>query len=473
MLTNWGQCGETPQSTLSSNMWEPDYIPSREELVLGVESMKKLDQRLHAAQEQLRIAQATVATLEEERKLKSSWLAPIRRVPSDILSLWFIETCSIEWMAPLVLGAVCRRWREVLLATPRAWAFLKMTPKTELLPPGLLDLWMSRCGAIGCHFSLPRSAPPAIVDVICKHGSNIACLSLFGNATALKGHFPLLKELRIGGQPWERAFGSFSIGDEETGGPPQSNGEEEASLLDVIRFPRLQNVHLHEPATSTIMRIALRSGFPPLQELHIYIDSSHCLDIIEFCADSLVKLSVKFVAVPKDTRLITLPRLKRFSFQIHLSYWDSPRPQSNFLTPVLESYCEFHSVGLWPSPLHEDTSSVKFLHIQSPGSVEWSRFPNLSHLSLQRDLHMILKDCEYLENQPSKCPQLIDIKMNAPTGWDSTIQSIQSQIQKAIFNRNRLTDATIRCHDINNQDMDKLECCNNFQVPIFRELHEV
>ncbi|THU96893.1 hypothetical protein K435DRAFT_663697, partial [Dendrothele bispora CBS 962.96] len=55
-------------------------------------------------------------------------LAPARTVPDDVLSEIFMHCLPETYNAtrslseaPLLLGQVCRRWREVSLSTPRLW----------------------------------------------------------------------------------------------------------------------------------------------------------------------------------------------------------------------------------------------------------------------------------------------------------------------------------------------------------------
>jgi hypothetical protein len=55
---------------------------------------------------------------------------PINRLGFDILSLVF-ELCSEDdWTAPLRIGVINRQWREVILATLRAWTLSDWTIST-------------------------------------------------------------------------------------------------------------------------------------------------------------------------------------------------------------------------------------------------------------------------------------------------------------------------------------------------------
>lgn len=472
-------------------MWEPDHTPNRQEFALGTEALKQLQQKLHASKKQPHKDKATIASLKQEMKLKSSWLAPIRRVPSDVLSLFFIEACGIRWKAPLILGAVCRRWREVLISTPRAWAFIHIGPDDPPFNHALIDIWLSRCGAIQCHVSLPPSASLDIAQVLCKYEKNVACLSLFENMSILDHRFSQLKELRLathprggyspryspttpttgynsrGGYSLRGRYGynprgrysTFSTSDEKELG--HLNDREGRSLLDAERFPELQRLHLHGPSSTVIMHIALRSAFPSLRELHIYINDSYCVQIIKLCASSLEKLSIKLIDLDEEVEPITLPRLKQLSCSVDRSASSTTiENMPRFRTPILKSYCESQTSG--DSILHSDTLTVKSFHLQSSKNVEWAKFPSLTHLTLQRDLRTILQDCEYLEDHPSVCPQLAVILWSDPSKLSNT--STESKIRNALDNRNKLTSTKIVYQAIKVQDIDEVDRCNKFQV---------
>jgi hypothetical protein len=59
-----------------------------------------------------------------------------------------------EWAAPLKLGSVCRKWRQLAWATPNLWTTLyirikpSMTPSTAGLLPALLHEWLCRSGGL-------------------------------------------------------------------------------------------------------------------------------------------------------------------------------------------------------------------------------------------------------------------------------------------------------------------------------------
>jgi len=96
------------------------------------------------------------AKIEAEKKLHNaaSLLAPVRRVPQEIMAEIFYYTSYKDISpkgrrspsdtitsdtAPLVLFRVCRLWRRIALDTPRIFTFLLVLPKTSL---SVIPMWL-------------------------------------------------------------------------------------------------------------------------------------------------------------------------------------------------------------------------------------------------------------------------------------------------------------------------------------------
>jgi hypothetical protein len=370
-------------------------------------------------------------------------LNPFSRVPADVLSLVFIEAALMNWRAPLQLGAVCTRWRDTLLCTPRAWACLTITPSSQITNSQLLDLWFSRCGALKLHISLDILASRAAVDVICRHERNIQCLSLFKNSKVLRGHFTQLEELRLGHDAL-RAKGHLVS---YKGSIPDANElqergvlAKECCILDVKRFPKLVTLHLHSPSVATMAAIACRSSFPPLQELHIEIGSHYWSQIIEYCAETLLTLAIELpynfslaTSVGEENQSpITLPRLQKL-FYVNRStgtFVHGPTlPLIN--TPALHTYHETN--GHQISPFHKDVSSVTSIFLQLVTAVDWSQFPLLTHLQLLAHPVDIKNALGQLENNPHLCTKLTSVDcapLYPPTGWEKWESTLRLSMQK-------------------------------------------
>ncbi|KAJ7821731.1 hypothetical protein B0H13DRAFT_2449202, partial [Mycena leptocephala] len=51
-------------------------------------------------------------------------IAPIRRVPPEVMAEIFLQLAEIEadtWRSPLIFGRICRDWRSIALSMPRLW----------------------------------------------------------------------------------------------------------------------------------------------------------------------------------------------------------------------------------------------------------------------------------------------------------------------------------------------------------------
>jgi hypothetical protein len=74
-------------------------------------------------------------------------------LPSEIMGVIFEEHARLEWRAPAIDGRVCRIWRQIVLNTPRAWAYLEISTGD---PPGTAELheWLNRSGSAPLHIHI-------------------------------------------------------------------------------------------------------------------------------------------------------------------------------------------------------------------------------------------------------------------------------------------------------------------------------
>ncbi|CUA77283.1 hypothetical protein RSOLAG22IIIB_06625 [Rhizoctonia solani] len=88
------------------------------------------------------------------------YLAPVRKLPADILSDIFMMLLENDPLAPWTLSAVNRQWRTTALTTPRLWSRIRIQPPA--MPSGnALRLWVERSGD-SCPLDIEITlAPPA------------------------------------------------------------------------------------------------------------------------------------------------------------------------------------------------------------------------------------------------------------------------------------------------------------------------
>jgi hypothetical protein len=75
--------------------------------------------------------QSKVQTLEQENSYAASLLAPIRRLPTEMLSEIFTIAIMVYKCSSLRLMSVCRSWRLVLMTMSRIWSTIKVRTWTR------------------------------------------------------------------------------------------------------------------------------------------------------------------------------------------------------------------------------------------------------------------------------------------------------------------------------------------------------
>ncbi|KAF4609987.1 hypothetical protein D9613_010352 [Agrocybe pediades] len=128
------QVGQPPISLLHSS-----FIPTSTDEDNVRKVVQGVERELESLDEEITRMKLALARLEERRAdlhstlLKHrSVLAPIRRLPPEILGIIFsfaIEGCTVRYPArrdsmPWVLGQVCSFWREVQISLPQLWSLL-------------------------------------------------------------------------------------------------------------------------------------------------------------------------------------------------------------------------------------------------------------------------------------------------------------------------------------------------------------
>ncbi|KDQ62011.1 hypothetical protein JAAARDRAFT_107428, partial [Jaapia argillacea MUCL 33604] len=116
------------------------------------------------AEVELRKLRRRVSALEEKRDLTQSrctniisLLAPIRRLPPEIISKIFVHTVGpdfinpLKYQLPVLLTHVCSYWRQIALSTSTLWASLLIAPRdggeiARMRP--ILDCFLARSGTV-------------------------------------------------------------------------------------------------------------------------------------------------------------------------------------------------------------------------------------------------------------------------------------------------------------------------------------
>ncbi|KAG8724946.1 hypothetical protein FRC09_011535 [Ceratobasidium sp. 395] len=103
---------------------------------------------------------AEKSSLEQRVASAKGYLAPIRKLPADILADIFLLLLDSDPLIPWKLSSVNRQWRTTALTTPRLWSRIRIQPPA--MPTGnALRLWVERSGDT-CPLDIEITlAPPA------------------------------------------------------------------------------------------------------------------------------------------------------------------------------------------------------------------------------------------------------------------------------------------------------------------------
>lgn len=151
-------------------------------------------------------------------------VAPIRRLPSEILSEIFLHCMDPKGFGPeydfreqpcldkmpLLLGEICSRWRSIALSTPRLWASLSLSIRPKYLNSDtkLAKTWLSRSGTCPLFISLRNGKPfqnnmQRLMQVLLAHCEHWYDIRLAVNMPILralspaKNRLPMLQKLYI------------------------------------------------------------------------------------------------------------------------------------------------------------------------------------------------------------------------------------------------------------------------------------
>jgi hypothetical protein len=216
------------------------------------ESIKLLETQLQSAMVDPLCTQQAIATLQRQIEERRAWIAPIRRLPYDVLSNIFLDVCQEgKWWTPLDLAEVCQVWRRSMLATPRAWSYFSLR---DVQSPDMNSLYFTRSAPCPLHISLPE-----------RLGNRTRTTSLIGGVTERIQCLNIrLKEFStLEGHPFSRLERLHAVG--------KSDVADEVSNTDFVLnpdlFPSLRTLDVHEALDTIPWRTPPFANFVPLQEL--------------------------------------------------------------------------------------------------------------------------------------------------------------------------------------------------------------
>ena len=340
------------------------------------EDIRFLESQLASAQAAVEEAQRVVVTLTKRLAERRSSIAPIRLLPTELLSSIF-ELCALDdWGSAVSIGCVCRHLRNVVLNTPRAWCTIPLPEFT-----GMTELYLERSRNCKLHMDQPRlsSLPEDVVR-------RIQCVTL----SSFKGSdftvsFSSLERLSV--VHCDRGFDITSI--------------------TSITFPALRHLDMSRVGTLTGV---VPSLLPPLETLGVYAmrNQQTWLAVIRGCSASLKSLcisasTIEPIIVPAD---IDLPMLH----YLRIAPPSSTITELHSSAPRLQVYINPYSNPIY-SILAHGWQTITHLRInkQPPLSV----MTNIRALQLRLSSHDILELLEELRTSKTVLHHLKSLEFSS------------------------------------------------------------
>jgi hypothetical protein len=216
-----GETASTPPTPVPHilNTNEIPTVSERDLVYTALSDVHPSAQRLDA--EIARALQALASLFSERQKLREfehahlALLSPMRRLPPEVIAEIFLRCIPPQpyilhaRCAPLMLTGVCKRWRNIVLASPRLWSYVTLFAhaKTPATYTEGIRRWIMLSGAspldlnLCCDYDVENAK--AIVEIVAPTCERWRSLSLRMSVTdlqglsAIKGRIPLLQSLNL------------------------------------------------------------------------------------------------------------------------------------------------------------------------------------------------------------------------------------------------------------------------------------
>ena len=333
---------------------------------------------------------ARVATLEKEIDIQLAIIAPIQKLPLEILGYIIQLHASMEWWAPALDGSVSCQFRQAILACPRAWSYptLEMEKSRRRITRNAAELWMERAGASPLHIRIDSYEDPLYHPILMCRPEQIVDLRYSGSIINLRTiHLPNLGRLFL---CWNSDATTNPFLDDIDGRHP---------------MPSLNTLGL-----SYLVRVpfALIPSFPPITTLYLSdINPGDCWGLVSHCRKTLKNLILvdceTFHNISKRTdfpvlEFLSLMRIERFTEFIS--------------APNLRVFHEGHRIHL---PSTSFASVVEFASLENEAHTRmvWtdleelqSLFPSLQRLSWREGPQVVAWVLENLARNTDILPHL-------------------------------------------------------------------
>jgi hypothetical protein len=322
--------------------------------------------------------------VDRKRKSKMNPTRPLvihKLLPSEIMGVIFEEHAKLEWKAPAIDGRVCRRWRQIVLNTPRAWIYLEISDK---MLPRIRELreWLDRSGSAPLHIRVDNKPTPFDYDLYERslHGmlneyhTRLASLRLpASNPLFFMGRdFPCLQLLDV--VRWD------------SGGSPECPVRWDS-------MPALRSLRLASTEDFPLQW----SGLPPLEALTLYGAE---LTSLPQHSQSLTTLMLESVSAWGISSPITFPSLTYLS----LNNVTGLKPYID--APCLATYHEWWFQESFSSPVPSLVEyGVFYPPTDDANPARWHHsFPNMTRLSIRAPPLTLVSFFRSLSHNPQSLP---------------------------------------------------------------------
>lgn len=328
---------------------------------------------------------SVIDELESELEHRKAWIAPVHRIPVELLSMIFVEAIFIDWRLLFVIGAVCRFWRQSLLGTPQAWSFMLLGLMRDV---SCIPSILSRSAPYPINISILSKADTYLVSLLETHVERVRCIITPPETFKItRQSFLHLTTLVL-----RSSSGAISTRNTRL-------------LLDGRRFPQLRRLHCGFVFDSVQGLIWHKNNLPPIEELGLCTSRQHVATrVCQILAGQLRVLYLYFqqpyITSGDEPTEIEFPILTSLTIR-YMRHRGQPQTQLfNGHTPMLYSYTQ--SAELLENNLHQDTGTVQRLTYL--GVIDFRPLPRVRIVISEANdiVHLV----DTLEKEPHVLPDL-------------------------------------------------------------------
>jgi hypothetical protein len=393
-------------------MWEPadkNGIPNEGDQVHARRAIAQLQMELSAAMDLLPAAEPYVREILRAIEGRWAWLSPIRRIPFEIFSVIFIMAAEKDGRSPAFIAGVCRFWRDVVLATPQAWAFLDLRSNP---PPRIASIFFQRSGRCPIHTTI-ISAKYLTVGSGISHRIECMVIAIASKHLVLED-YPNLTRLTISDHLLYIPL----------------------DYLDRTRFPKLRYFDGAFAKPEDLQEVDVGPRFPRVEKLIVTTDSEGAwVDAIQACARTLtgLRINVGVKAGSDPSPSVDLSRLKHLAIE---RKWDRRhRWFFSATTPSLETYDIDFEANLFGVQVDVDT--VTQLQCSDADVIDLREYTSLHQLRVIGFQHEAVKIIDKLRQDPGLCPTLEHVIAS----WN---EQGQRKATQDLVERNRTTGVELK-----------------------------